>query len=98
MERGYNAKDMNVPFLKEQAIKFDIVKVKQSCVCVCFRICRIQKKQEQSPGIEKRRCRKRQAGVFSISQRSQRDMEHAVSHGAGHHHRHRQDKANYIRV
>lgn len=28
MERGYNAKDMNVPFLKEQAIKFDIVKVK----------------------------------------------------------------------
>eukprot|EP00904_Undaria_pinnatifida_P008841 jgi/Undpi1/5087/HiC_scaffold_19.g08439.m1 len=28
MERGYNAKDMNVPFLKEQAIKFDIVKDK----------------------------------------------------------------------
>lgn len=27
MERGYNARDMNVPFLKEQAIKFDIVKV-----------------------------------------------------------------------
>lgn len=29
MERGYNAKDMNVPFLKEQAIKFDIVKVRR---------------------------------------------------------------------
>lgn len=28
MERGYNARDMNVPFLKEQAIKFDIVKVR----------------------------------------------------------------------
>eukprot|EP00752_Nemacystus_decipiens_P006348 g5722.t1 len=28
MERGYNAKDMNVPFLKEQAIKFDMVKDK----------------------------------------------------------------------
>ncbi|CAM9092399.1 unnamed protein product [Pylaiella littoralis] len=28
MERGYNARDMNVPFLKEQAIKFDIVKDK----------------------------------------------------------------------
>ncbi|CAM9502171.1 unnamed protein product, partial [Discosporangium mesarthrocarpum] len=28
MERGYNARDMNVPFLKEQAIKFDMVRDK----------------------------------------------------------------------
>ena len=38
MERGYNARDMNVPFLKEQAIKFDIVKVRvhDTTACGCF--------------------------------------------------------------
>ncbi len=38
MERGYNARDMNVPFLKEQAIKFDIVKVTTARGVVSFRI------------------------------------------------------------
>ena len=42
MERGYNARDMNVPFLKEQAIKFDIVKVKY-----CFVSCGVARSFEK---------------------------------------------------